>query len=97
MARSYQTSRTHPQQTRGKETVRSILSAATVLFDEHGVSQVSTNQIAEKAGVPVGTIYRYFNDKPAIIQSLLELYVEDTRAILVNLTELPLFTPASWE
>lgn len=47
-----------------------ILAAALELFAENGFHGSPTSMIAERAGVGVGTIYRYFKDKDELIQEL---------------------------
>lgn len=47
-----------------------ILAAALELFAENGFHGAPTSLIAERAGVGVGTIYRYFKDKDELIQEL---------------------------
>lgn len=47
-----------------------ILNAALELFSEHGFHDAPMAQLAASAHVGVGTIYRYFNDKDGLIQSL---------------------------
>ncbi|WP_305042247.1 TetR/AcrR family transcriptional regulator [Geoalkalibacter sp.] len=49
---------------------RAILDAALVLFAERGFHGAPTSLIAERAGVGVGTIYRYFKDKDALIHAV---------------------------
>lgn len=49
---------------------RAILDAALILFAERGFHGAPTSLIAERAGVGVGTIYRYFKDKDALIHEL---------------------------
>jgi len=41
-----------------------ILAAARELFAEHGVNGVTTQQIADRAGVAIGTLYLYTATKP---------------------------------
>lgn len=86
----YHASKRIPSQVRGKETVRQILLAAAQLFGEHGVASVTTNDIAEKANVPIGSVYSYFDDKNSIIASLLELYKTDVIKIMNDLADNPL-------
>ena len=50
---------------------RRILDAARELFAEHGLG-VTLNDVAHHAGVGVGTVYRRFPDKTALIESLFE-------------------------
>ena len=86
----YHATKRSPRQTRGKETIRQILLASARLFAEHGVATVTTNDIASEAGIPVGSVYSYFDDKNAIIRSLLELYTSDIIAVFDDLADNPL-------
>lgn len=61
--------RKRPRQQRSSFTVDTILEAATQLLDTEG-AEMTTNRIAEKAGVSVGSIYQYFGDKQAIFDEL---------------------------
>jgi AcrR family transcriptional regulator len=61
-----------PQQARGKATVDAILSAATQVLVELGYDDATTNRIAEKAGISVGSLYQYFPNKDAVIAALIE-------------------------
>jgi AcrR family transcriptional regulator len=70
--------RRQPKQTRSMETRNSILEAAASLFDEKGYEQTTTHQIATRANVSVGALYRYFADKQAI---LTEVYARETIAL----------------
>jgi AcrR family transcriptional regulator len=66
-------------------TWRAILEAAEAVAAEGGASKVSLQAIAERAGVAVGTIYNYFNDKEELLEALFarrreEFYAEIDRA-----------------
>ncbi|MBS2013550.1 MAG: TetR/AcrR family transcriptional regulator [Deltaproteobacteria bacterium] len=50
--------------------VEAILKAATELVGEGGIHGLTTNHIARRAGVSVGSLYRYFPDKESIIAEL---------------------------
>lgn len=86
----YQASKKSPVQRRSKETVRQILLAAAELFGEQGVANVTTNDIADRAGIPIGSVYSYFEDKNAIITSLAELYYSEVIGIMDELSDDPL-------
>ena len=60
-----------PQQERSRETVDSILAAATHVLVRKGYARTTTNEIAETAGVSVGSLYQYFPSKDAIAVELL--------------------------
>jgi AcrR family transcriptional regulator len=68
--------RRQPRQARSQERVRRILEAAEALFLEGGVGATTTNAIAARAGVPIGSLYQFFPDKSAILRSLAYRYAE---------------------
>jgi len=59
-----------PQQERAIKTYESILTAAGELLVEVGMDRISTNLIAEKAGITVPALYRYFPNKYAVLNAL---------------------------
>ena len=65
-----------PRQQRSQERVRRILEAAEALFLAGGVGAATTNAIAARAGVPIGSLYQFFPDKGAILRSLALRYGE---------------------
>lgn len=66
------TARRRPRQERARFTVAAILQAAASVIDDVGWARASTNRIAEKAGVSIGSLYQYFPNKEAILESLLD-------------------------
>ena len=71
------------RQERAQVTVDAILEAATRLFTEGGLEEINTNQIAELAGVSIGSLYQYFPTKQAILGELIDRHSERTTAALV--------------
>ncbi|MBD3258643.1 TetR family transcriptional regulator [candidate division GN15 bacterium] len=69
--------RRHPEQARSQETVRAIMEAAADIISREGYARASTNRIAQRAGVSIGSLYQYFPNKQAILVRLLEDHVED--------------------
>lgn len=67
-----------PVQKRSKATVDVILAAAAQVFETHGYSAGTTNRIAKRAGVSIGTLYQYFPSKEALAVALLERHIFDT-------------------
>ncbi|MCZ6831649.1 MAG: TetR/AcrR family transcriptional regulator [Gammaproteobacteria bacterium] len=59
-----------PQQQRAIKTYESILDSAAELLVEAGLERISTNLIAEKAGITVPALYRYFPNKYSILNAL---------------------------
>lgn len=61
-----------PKQERSRKTYESFLLAAERLFLERGWDSLTTNAVAEAAGASIGSLYRYFPDKAAIVRALAE-------------------------
>lgn len=59
-------------QRRSRERVQRIFDATSDLIVEHGIAAVGTRMIAERAGVPVASLYQYFADKDEILLALVE-------------------------
>ncbi len=64
------------RQDRARRSYLALIDAATALFGTHGYDAVGTPEIAQRAGVSVGTFYRYFTDKH-------EIYLEIARRTMV--------------
>ena len=59
-----------PRQVRATETVAAILEGAAQILEAGGLAAFTTNAVAERAGVSIGTLYQYFADKNAILMAL---------------------------
>lgn len=68
------------RQERSRRSYQALLDAAAELFAQHGYDAVGTPEIAQKAGVSVGTFYRYFDDKH-------EVYLEIMRRTIASAYE----------
>lgn len=64
--------RRSPKQKRSKELVDTILLAAEELIETSSISDLSTNKIAERAGVSIGSLYQYFNNKEEVFRDLIK-------------------------
>jgi AcrR family transcriptional regulator len=60
-------SRKQPKQARSAGLVAAILDAAVQVLAKEGAQRFTTAQVAEKAGVSVGSLYQYFPNKAAIL------------------------------
>ena len=78
--------RKRPIQQRSKATVEFILEGGAQVFEEHGYRQTTTDQIAHRAGVSIGTLYQYYPDKDAILVSLFEKHLHDISIAFSNIT-----------
>lgn len=73
--------RKSPQQLRSRDTVATILEAAARVFEESGIERATTNAIAARAGVSVGSLYQYFPNKLAVVRALIDRYQGDLRQV----------------
>ena len=64
--------RKSPTQARATQTVDAIVEAATQILQSDGEERLTTNRIAERAGVSIGSLYQYFADKEAIVEAIAE-------------------------
>ncbi|MEN2975812.1 TetR/AcrR family transcriptional regulator [Tistrella bauzanensis] len=62
--------RKSPRQSRAVDLVEAILEAATRIIREDGLAGLTTNRVAELAGVGIGSLYEYFPGKEAIVVAL---------------------------
>jgi AcrR family transcriptional regulator len=74
--------RRRPFQERARFTVAAILEAAAEIIDEVGWARASTNRIAERAGVSIGTLYQYFANKEAILATLMEEHRKEVHVVV---------------
>lgn len=72
-----------PRQARSTARVERLLNAAEEVFEEVGFDAATTNLVAARADVPVGTLYRWFPDKGALAEALADRYIEE----LVDVSE----------
>lgn len=72
-----------PRQERGRLRVAQILDAAELVFGEHGFEAATTNQIAAQAGVPIGSLYQFFDNKQALLHAVAARYRDGAREALV--------------
>jgi AcrR family transcriptional regulator len=69
--------RRKPTQPRAKLTVDAILDAVIRLLKREGHKSITTNRIAEVAGVSIGSVYQYFPNKRAIFIALHERHLNE--------------------
>ncbi|MDJ0335452.1 TetR/AcrR family transcriptional regulator [Salinibacterium sp. G-O1] len=62
--------RNEPVQARSTARLTALLDAAAVVVDEIGFERLTTAMVAERAGASIGTVYRYFPDRIALLQAL---------------------------
>lgn len=62
--------RNEPVQARSNARLTSLLDAAAAAIDAVGYERLTTAMVAERAGASIGTVYRYFPDRIAVLQSV---------------------------
>ncbi|AKV00132.1 Transcriptional regulator, TetR family [Labilithrix luteola] len=83
LSRAKHGERKQPLQARSQATVDAILEATLQVLDNVGLQKLTTTRVAERAGVSVGTLYQYFQDKASLVAALREL---DRQRMLATLS-----------
>lgn len=81
------TLRREPQQARSRARLAELMDAAERLLVSEGAEALTTTRIAAGAGVSVGSLYRYFLDKGAIVDALTRRYLEEFEATINALAD----------
>jgi AcrR family transcriptional regulator len=71
-----------PRQERSRATVEALLEATADILIRQGYAKLTTNRIAERAGVNIASLYQYFPGKDAIVAELRRRHGTDQRAAL---------------
>lgn len=75
-----------PVQARSEQTVETILAAATRVLVRDGAAGFTTNKVAEKAGVSIGSLYQYFPNKESILAQLVRRHLADLERGINDIT-----------
>ena len=73
-----------PRQERSIEKKNKLIQAGYELFSEVGYYNTNTAEIAKRAGVSTGIVYGYFKDKRDILLSVLDIYLEEVTAPILQ-------------
>jgi AcrR family transcriptional regulator len=80
--------RKRPVQARSKLTVHALVEATAQVLVARGYEGSTTDAVAERAGVSIGTLYQYFPNKEALVAALIREHAEEilatVRAALVS-------------
>jgi AcrR family transcriptional regulator len=69
-----------PKRADARRNYERLIAAATAAFAEHGADDVSLEEIARRAGVGIGTLYRHFPARQALLEAV---YKEQVDALQV--------------
>src|SRR6187431_1854665 len=67
--------RKKPQQRRSRDTIDSIFEATIQVLLANGFDKITTIQIADRAGVSIGSLYQYFPNKRALMAAVVRRHV----------------------
>ncbi|WBU38956.1 TetR/AcrR family transcriptional regulator [Homoserinibacter sp. YIM 151385] len=70
--------RNEPVQARSTARLAALLDAAAEVVDEIGYERLTTAMVADRAGASIGTVYRYFPDRIAVLHALAARHAERT-------------------
>lgn len=73
-----------PRQARAQATRAAILEAAAQILERDGLAAFTTNAVAARAGVSIGTLYQYFDDKDAILLAIARQESASVAALVVQ-------------
>lgn len=69
-----------PVQARARATVDTLLEATTRILASEGYEAVTTNRVAEVAGVSIGSLYEYFPNKQSLVAAALARVMREIAA-----------------
>jgi AcrR family transcriptional regulator len=75
--------RNEPVQARSAARLTALLDAAAHVVHEIGYERLTTAMVADRAGASIGTVYRYFPDRIAVLQSLAARNAERTSGVAI--------------
>src|SRR5215469_5665331 len=70
-----------PKRADARRNYERLLVAATAAFAEHGADDVSLEEIARRAGVGIGTLYRHFPARQALLEAVYKDQVDGLDAL----------------
>lgn len=87
-----------PKRADARRNYELLIAAATEAFAEHGADDVSLEEIARRAGVGIGTLYRHFPARQALLEAVYKDQVDGLEALAGKLlsSESPGDALAEW-
>jgi AcrR family transcriptional regulator len=79
--------RKQPLQDRSRATVDAIVEAATYILVRDGYAKLTTNRVAERAGVNIASLYQYFPSKEAILAEIQRRHLAEQRQAMCEALE----------
>ncbi len=85
--------RKQPTQDRARRTYHAILVAGARILERQGYEALTTNHVADLAGVGIASLYEYFPNKHALVAEIVRHVLEDLLADLGRSTQLITTSP----
>ncbi len=86
--------RKSPKQERSRATYEALVEAAAQVFIRDGYGEATTEAVAERAGVSIGSLYQYFPNKEALLVTLAGRHIDEGNerlaALLIGAVDRPL-------
>lgn len=73
-----------PKQQRSQATVSAIISAGARILGRKGWAGFTTNAVAGRAGVSIGSLYEYFRDKQALVDAIADAHIAHGERLLAQ-------------
>lgn len=73
-----------PKQARARERLTKILDATRAELEERPVAEITMDAIAERAGVPVGSLYQFFGSKTALLVEVAAMVMSEADAAMAR-------------
>ena len=87
--------RNRPRQERSKQTVDVLLESTAQVLKQVGIRDTTTEKIATRAGVSIGSLYQYFPNKVALFEALMTQHLEQAMSNAMALAQQLVDAPAN--
>lgn len=87
--------RNSPQQDRSRQSLETILRVCGEIIDESGHTGVTTAEVAKRADIAIGTVYRFFPDRVALMLGVYDYMI--TRYVQIAVDELTEHPVGTWQ
>jgi len=91
--RASASARKQPRQGRSRALVEQLKAAATRILSQRTLDELTTNEVAERAGISVGSLYQYFPNKHALVAALVRSRASQDIAELTQFLDAPSEVP----
>jgi AcrR family transcriptional regulator len=76
-----------PRQERSRARVQAVFAAADRILGTEGPDALTMRRLSDEAGVPIGTVYQFFEDKQSVVKAVSRHYADVFTATMESLVE----------